>query len=113
MRKKENPNKLFPSKWKLFWKRLKWHLFVKRPIPLLDRGTCPKCNVTWNKALNRSCPLCGRGPNKVWIVLEKHSGRICGVYRDPDDAEFERRALQLEYSTPIIMEGWEVKTNGL
>lgn len=100
-------NKLYTPKWKLWLKKLKYWLFVKRPVPLLMRQKCKTCKIVWNPELFRGCPLCGRGPNKVWVVIWHNE--IEGVFRDPDDAEYLKQRIANESEEPAKIEDWEVK----
>ena len=104
MKKKD---KLSTPKWKLFLKRLKYMMFTLRPIPLLKRKKCGNCNIIWNPELFTGCPLCGRGPNKVWIVTVNK--QIHSVYRDPDDAKWTQRHIKAESDETAHIEDFDIQ----
>lgn len=53
--------------------------------------------------------MCGRGPNKVWIV--RWNDEIRGVFHDPDNAKYlQERIVAHEADHGFVWtEDWEVK----
>lgn len=102
-------NKLFTSKWLLLLKRIKYLLFTARPLPLLTRKRCTNCKINWNPELFRGCPLCGRGPNRVWVVVADR--QIVKILKDPDDAKWVKGKLASseELIDTIEIETWDVE----
>lgn len=102
-------NKLFTSKWLLLLKRIKYLLFTARPLPLLTRKRCTNCKINWNPELFRGCPLCGRGPNRVWVLVV--DSQVRGVFKDPDTAKWVKGRLASEEESieDANVETWDVE----
>lgn len=100
-------NKLYASKWTLLFKKLKYWLFTARPIPLLVRKKCKSCKIVWNPELFRGCPLCGRGPNRVWVLI--HENAIKAVFHDPDDAKWAKSHIESESDSKVTIEDWDIQ----
>lgn len=73
---------------------------------MLARRKCPKCKIVWNPQLFTGCPLCGRGPNRVWVVLV--GKQIHSLYRDPDDAKWAENHLKAEHDN-VTVEDYDIQ----
>lgn len=91
---KEHNHKLYPSWWKVIVKKLRYWLVTHRPTPFLSRKSCLSCKIVWNARLFSACPLCGRGPKSVWVVVQEDI--VKGIYDDPDKAKWTKRHLDSE-----------------
>ena len=94
--------KLTTNRFVLFFKNLKFHLFTKRPVPLLRRQKCENCGFVFNKDLYNACPSCDHGSDVVWIVLL--DGKIEGVYRTEKWAKVRVSELYMEFDRKARIE---------
>ena len=100
-------SKLHPPFWKLVLFRLKYQLFSRRPIPWLSQKFCDECKVLYNKDILDECPMCGRGPNVVFVVMwHQQIEKVC---RDPKDAVFYRTMIEVQGGGPAEVERWRIQ----